>query len=91
MVYDTGTHLTTEIARGGFPKRYGPVLGGNQIAFTELGSGNGDIMVFDLSTNGPLFNVSISGDIDSSPSLPPPVTRWSGTAAWAATAAFLVP
>lgn len=71
MVYDTGTHLTTEIAPGGFPQRYGPVLGGNQIAFTELGSGNGGIMVFDLSTNGPLFNVSISGDIDSSPSLSP--------------------
>ena len=60
MVYDTATHVTTEIAPGGYPQRFGPVLGGSQIAFTEIGSGNGDIMVFDLSTIGPLINVSVS-------------------------------
>ena len=75
MVYNDSSNTVTEIAPTPGSARFGPVLGGHMVAFEDLNSGNGDIMVFDLSTNGPLINVSASLETDDSPSLSP-----SGTA-----------
>src|SRR5205085_1567914 len=74
MVYDVVAMTLTEIAPVGAMtpmNRFGTVLGGNTVAFEEAESGNGDIMVFDMSTNGPLINVSNSMDLEQNPSLTP--------------------
>jgi hypothetical protein len=71
MLFDVSTHAVTEIAPTPSPAQFQPVLGGHQVAFIDLNLGNGDIMVFDLSANGPAINVSLSADPDDSPNLTP--------------------
>jgi hypothetical protein len=71
MLYDVSSNTVSEIASTPSPAQFSPVLGGHQVAFIDLNAGNGDIMVFDLLTNGPAINVSQSADSDDSPSLSP--------------------
>jgi alpha-tubulin suppressor-like RCC1 family protein len=71
MVFDTATGTLTEIAPAAGTARFATALGGDTVAFVDANSGNGDIMVWDLSTSGPLFNVSASVEYDSSPALSP--------------------
>lgn len=71
MLFDVSTNTVSEVPHGPSPAQFSPVLGGHQMAFIDLNTGNGDIMVFDLSTNGPPINVSASLDADDSPSLSP--------------------
>ncbi len=74
MLFDVSTNTVSEVPHGPSPAQFSPVLGGNKVAFIDLNSGNGDIIVFDLSTSS-LVNVSLSPESDDSPSLSP-----SGTA-----------
>ena len=71
MLFDVSTNTVSEIFHETSPAQFSPVLGGHQVAFIDLNTGNGDIMVFDLSTNGPPINVSFSADSDDSPTLSP--------------------
>ena len=71
MVYDTATATLTEIAPQAGSLRFGTALGGDNVAFVDASVGNGDIMVYDLSTNGPLVNVSAAVELDRSPALAP--------------------
>jgi Tol biopolymer transport system component len=74
MLFDVSTNTVSEVPHGPSPAQFSPVLGGNKVAFIDLNSGNGDIIVFDLSTSS-LVNVSLSPESDDNPSLSP-----SGTA-----------
>jgi hypothetical protein len=71
MLFDVTTNTVSEIFHEASPAQFSPVLGGHQVAFIDLNLGSGDIMLFDLSTNGPPINVSHSVESDDSPSLSP--------------------
>ena len=71
MVYDTASLTLTEIAPQAGSSRVGTALGGDNIAFVDTSVGNGDVMVYDLSTSGPVVNVSAAVEIDRSPALSP--------------------
>jgi hypothetical protein len=71
MVYDTAANTLTEIAPQVGSWRSSTALGRDTVAFTDQGVGNGDIMVYDLATSGPLINVSASPEVDGNPHVAP--------------------
>jgi hypothetical protein len=72
MVYDVATNSMEEVAPGGpGTVRFGTVLGGTTVAFAEFASGVGEIMVFDLATNGPLTPLTSSSANDTNPNIAP--------------------
>ena len=77
MLFDVSTNTVSEVPHGPSPAQFSPVLGGNKVAFIDLNSGNGDIIVFDLSTSS-LVNVSLSPESDDNPSLSP----WGTAVVW---------
>ena len=74
MVYNTATSTLTEIAPQAGSLRFGTALGGDNVAFVEVVGPtdfDADIMVYDLSTSGPLVNVSAAAGLNRSPALAP--------------------
>jgi hypothetical protein len=71
MVFDVPSMTLTNVAPAAGSSRFGVVLGGSTVAFQELNSGNGDIFVYDMSTSGPLTNVSASPDLEQNASISP--------------------
>jgi hypothetical protein len=71
MVYDIMANTLTEIAPQAGTLRFDTALAGNTVAFVEQTVGNGEIMVYDLATQGPLINASLSPEIDLNPRLAP--------------------
>ena len=71
LVYDVSTATLTDVAPLPGSSRFGVVIGNHVVAFAEFSSGNGDIMVYDLGTAGPLINLSASTDVDENPSISP--------------------
>jgi hypothetical protein len=71
MVYDTATAALLEVAPQAGSLRFESALGGDSLAFADMSTGNGDIMVYDLATAGPLVNVSAAVEVDRSPALAP--------------------
>ena len=71
MVFDVSSMTLTDVAPVAGSNRFGVVLGSSVVAFQEANSGSGDIFVYDLSTSGPLINVSASPDIDQDASISP--------------------
>jgi hypothetical protein len=71
MVFDVSSMTLTDVAPVAGSNRFGVVLGSSVVAFQELNSGSGDIFAYDLSTSGPLINVSASPDVEQNASISP--------------------
>jgi hypothetical protein len=84
MVFDIATGTVTQVApEPPVPGRFGCKLGNHVLTFEDvLDFGPGDIFVIDLSTGGPLVNLSASTDDDNSPAISPAgdAVVWAGCA-----------
>jgi len=70
MLFDATSGVMTELDPRPAVMRFGAVVGGDTVAFTEFAFGGADIFVYDLAA-GIARNVTSSSDLDMNPALSP--------------------
>jgi hypothetical protein len=71
LLFDVASGIVTELnPQGSGMMRFGAVVGGDTVAYTEFASGGGDIFVYDLAA-GAATNLAQSLELDMNPGVAP--------------------